>query len=60
MLIGAENFTQAGKTIFRGSVVYSTNSTGNLSFLNNMIGIFKGEETLRLGILLAQNGSGNR
>lgn len=30
MLIGAENFTQAGKTIFRGSVVYSTNSTGEL------------------------------
>src|ERR671924_2342557 len=40
MLIGAENFTQVGKTIFRGAIVYSTNSTGSLSFLNNMIGIF--------------------
>lgn len=25
MLLGAENFTQAGKTIFRGAIVYSTN-----------------------------------
>jgi hypothetical protein len=49
MLIGAENFTQAGKTVFRGSVVYSTNSTGNLSFLNNMIGIFKGDGDITTG-----------
>jgi hypothetical protein len=49
MLIGAENFTQAGKTIFRGAIVYSTNSTGSLSFLNNMIGIFKGEGDITTG-----------
>jgi hypothetical protein len=49
MLIGAENFTQAGKTIFRGAIVYSTNSTGNLSFLNNMLGVFKGEGDIKTG-----------
>jgi hypothetical protein len=49
ILIGAENFTQAGKTVFRGSIVYSTNSTGNLSFLNNMVGIFKGEGDITTG-----------
>jgi hypothetical protein len=49
ILIGAENFTQAGKTVFRGSTVYSTNSTGNLSFLDNMIGVFKGEGDIATG-----------
>jgi hypothetical protein len=49
ILIGAENFTQAGKTVFRGSIVYSTNSTGNLSFLNNMVGVFKGEGGIATG-----------
>jgi hypothetical protein len=49
MLIGAENFTQAGKTIFRGAIVYSTNSTGNLSILDNIVGIFKGQGDIMTG-----------
>ena len=42
-LIEIDNVTQDGKLIFRGAVVYSTNSTGNLSFLNNTVSILKGE-----------------
>jgi hypothetical protein len=49
MLIGAENFTLAGKTIFRGAIVYSTNSTGNLSILDNMVGVFKGQGDIMTG-----------
>ena len=30
-------------TDYRGASAYSTNSTGKLSFLNNMLGIYKGE-----------------
>jgi hypothetical protein len=30
-------------TDFQGASAYSTNSTGKLSFLNNMLGIYKGE-----------------
>ena len=30
-------------TSFQGASAYSTNSTGKLSFLNNIIGIYKGE-----------------
>jgi hypothetical protein len=30
-------------TAFQGASVFSTNSTGKLSFLNNILGIFKGE-----------------
>jgi len=30
-------------TDYQGASAYSTNSTGKLSFLNNMLGIFKGE-----------------
>ena len=30
-------------TDYQGASAYSTNSTGNLSFLNNMLGIYKGE-----------------
>jgi hypothetical protein len=41
--IDVENDTQGGKTIFQGASAYSTNSTGKLPFLNNMLGIFKGE-----------------
>ena len=41
--IVVENDTQEGKTIFQGAAAYNTNSTGKLSFLNNMLGIFKGE-----------------
>jgi hypothetical protein len=49
MLIGTENFTQAGKTIFRGAIVYSTNSTGNLSILDNIVTIFKGQGDIMAG-----------
>ena len=31
-------------TVFQGAAAYSTNSTGKLSFLNNILGILKGEE----------------
>jgi hypothetical protein len=48
-LIGTDNVTQDGKVTFRGSVAYSTNSTGNLSVLNNMVGFFKGEGDIRTG-----------
>jgi hypothetical protein len=30
-------------TDYQGASAYSTNSTGKLSFLNNMLGIYKGE-----------------
>jgi hypothetical protein len=59
MLIGTENFIQAGKTIFRGSIVYNTNSTGNLSILDNIVGIFKGQGDIIRGVLHPQNGNGN-
>lgn len=48
-LIGTENFTQAGKTIFRGAIVYSTNSTANLSILDDIVGIFKGQGDIMTG-----------
>jgi hypothetical protein len=48
-LIGTDNVTQDGKVTFRGSVAYSTNSTANLSVLNNMVGFFKGEGDIRTG-----------
>jgi hypothetical protein len=35
--------SEEGKPIFNGVSVYSTNSTGKLGFLNNMVGIFKVE-----------------
>jgi hypothetical protein len=37
--IDVGNFTD-----FQGASAYSTNSTGKLSFLNNMLGIYKGEK----------------
>jgi hypothetical protein len=37
------NVTQEGKSVFQGAAAYSTNSTGKLSFLNNILGIFKVE-----------------
>ena len=36
--IDVGNFTD-----YQGAAAYSTNSTGKLSFLNNMLGIYKGE-----------------
>jgi hypothetical protein len=48
-LIGTDNVTQDGKVTFRGSVAYSTNSTGNLSVLNNIVGFFKGEGDIKTG-----------
>ena len=42
-LIEVDNVTQDGKLVFRGAVVYNTNSTGVLSFLNNTVSILKGE-----------------
>jgi hypothetical protein len=48
-LIGTDNVTQDGKVMFQGSVAYSTNSTGNLSVLNNLLGFFKGEGDIKTG-----------
>ena len=37
-------FIEVGNgTAYQGASVYSTNSTGKLSFLNNMLGVYKGE-----------------
>jgi hypothetical protein len=41
MIIG--NITEEGKPVFRGSNVYNTTTTGMLAFLDNLIGIYKGE-----------------
>ena len=30
-------------TDYQGASAYNTNSTGKLSFLNNMLGVYKGE-----------------
>ena len=48
-LIGTDNVTQDGKVMFRGSVAYTTNSTGDLSVLNNMLAFFKGEGDIKTG-----------
>jgi hypothetical protein len=42
-LIEVSNATQDGRYVFQGAVVYSTNSTGVLSFLDNAVSILKGE-----------------
>ena len=42
-LIEVSNVTQDGRYVFQGAVVYSTNSTGVLSFLDNAVSILKGE-----------------
>jgi hypothetical protein len=42
-LIEVQNITQNGNSSLRGAAAYSTNSTGELSFLNNILGIFKVE-----------------
>jgi hypothetical protein len=38
-IIGVGNVTQEGKPVIQGAAAYSTNSTGKLAFLNNMLGI---------------------
>lgn len=43
MLIEVSNVTQDGRLVFQGAVVYGTNSTGVLSFLDNTVSIFRGE-----------------
>ncbi len=48
-LIGTDNVTQDGKVTFRGSVAYITNSTGNLSVLNNMLTFLRGEGDIKTG-----------
>lgn len=48
-LIGVERVTQEGKLEFQGVTAYSTNSTGKLSFMNNILGFFKGEGDLESG-----------
>jgi hypothetical protein len=44
-----DNVTQDGKVTFRGSVAYITNSTGNLSVLNNMLTFLRGEGDINTG-----------
>ena len=41
--IGVGNVTEEGKPVFNGAAAYSTNSTDELSFLNNSLGIFNVE-----------------
>jgi hypothetical protein len=41
--IGIGNVTQEGKPVFVGAAAYSTNSTEDLAFLNNVLGVFKAE-----------------
>jgi hypothetical protein len=48
-LIEVSNVTQDGRLVFQGAVVYSTNSTGNLSFLDNTVAIFRGEGDIATG-----------
>jgi hypothetical protein len=48
-LMEVDNVTQDGRLVFRGAVVYSTNSTGNLSFLDNAVSILKGEGDITTG-----------
>jgi hypothetical protein len=37
------NVTEEGKPVFRGSSIYNTSSIGKLAFLDNIMGIFKGD-----------------
>ena len=57
--IGVGNVTQEGKQVFVGAAAYSINSTEDLAFLNNVLGVFKVEfdET---GALQALSGNGSR
>jgi hypothetical protein len=48
-LIAVEIIPQNGNLSFRGAAAYSTNSTGELSFLNGILGIFKGEGDIQSG-----------
>jgi hypothetical protein len=49
-LIAVENiFPKYGNLSFRGAAAYSTNSTGELSFLDGMFGILKGEGEIQSG-----------
>ena len=41
-------------TDYQGASAYSTNSTGKLSFLNNMLGIYKGETEERGNFILRE------
>jgi hypothetical protein len=40
---GIGRFTGPGKIRLKGSLFYSTSSTGKLAFLNNMVGVFEYE-----------------
>jgi hypothetical protein len=42
-IIAVGNVTQDGKQEIQGAAAYSTDSTGKLAFLNNILGIFKAE-----------------
>ena len=57
--IGVGNVTQEGKPVFVGAAAHRTNSTEDLAFLNNVLGVFKAEfdETEALQAL---SGSGSR
>ena len=48
-LIEVSNVTQDGRLVFQGAVVYTTNSTGNLAFLDNTLSIFRGEQDFTTG-----------
>ena len=57
--IGIGNVTEEGRPVFYGASDYSTDSTGKLSFLNNILGIFN-VEIDQTGKFSPMNGSGNK
>jgi hypothetical protein len=42
-IIAVGNITQEGKPLFLGTAAYHTNTTADLAFLNNALGVFKAE-----------------
>lgn len=42
-IIAVGNITQEGRPVIQGAAAYNTNSTGELVFLNNILGVFKAE-----------------
>ena len=47
---GIGHFTKQGKVVFHGIRIFSTSSTGKLSFLNNLVGVLYTQADIRTGI----------
>jgi hypothetical protein len=48
---GIGHFTKQGNVVFHGIRIFSTSSTGKLSFLNNLVGVLYTEADIRSGIV---------